>query len=210
MTLQIYASIRRRLRKKRMQLFSSLVSADNRILDIGGLRQTWVGESFRRVVILNLQPPRDGAVGVPFILADGKQSPFDNRAFDVVFSNSVIEHVGDWHQQKRLAAEIRRLSRYYFVQTPNRWFPIEPHCLAPLVQFVPSPIRSWIAAWLTPAGWLASSHGEFQQMMDSVRLLTESEMHELFPEAIIVREKFCGLTKSFIAVHACGSAKIEF
>lgn len=184
-----------------MQFFASLVSPDNRILDVGGLGRTWIGEGFPSLTILNIAVPHDGTEGIPFVRADGKQSPFGDKAFDVVYSNSVIEHVGDWPEQKKLAAEIRRSSRYYFVQTPNRWFPIEPHCLAPLIQFVPSPIRSWVGAWLTPAGWLASSHQEFQKMMDSVRLLTEDEMHELFPEATIVREKFLGLTKSFIAVH---------
>lgn len=207
---QSYAAVRNKLRKKRMNLFCSLVSADNRILDIGGMERTWVEEGFQRVVILNVALPHEGTRGLPFILADGKQAPFDNEAFDVVYSNSVIEHVGDWREQKRLAAEIRRLSAYYFVQTPNRWFPIEPHCLAPLIQFIPSLIRSWVAAWLTPAGWLASSHREFQKMMDSVRLLTQSEMQELFPEATIVREKFLGLTKSFIAVHASGVDNIKF
>lgn len=210
MISQIYTTIRRKLRKKRMQLFSSLVSSDNRILDIGGLGQTWVGEGFERVAILNVDLPHDRVMRFPFILADGKQSPFRSDAFDVVYSNSVIEHVGDWQEQKRLAAEIRRVSRYYFVQTPNRWFLIEPHCLAPFIQFIPGSIRSWVGAWLTPAGWLASSHREFHKMMDSVRLLTEGEMRELFPEATIVREKFLGFTKSLIAVHAFGADKIEF
>ncbi|MGH8012464.1 MAG: methyltransferase type 11, partial [Candidatus Binataceae bacterium] len=126
--------------------------------------------------------------------------PFRDRAFEVVFSNSLIEHIGTWEEQRQFAVEIRRLAECYFLQTPNRWFPIEPHCLAPLVQFVPKRVRPWVAAWLTPAGWLVPSRQQFQREMQRVRLLTAKEMRELFPEARIVREKFLGMTKSLIAI----------
>lgn len=197
-----------RFRKKRMQMFSSLVAADDDILDMGGMARSWIDTKFKKVILLNLDGPRDGTMGLPFVLADAKCPPFGDKAFKVVHSNSLIEHVGSWDDQSRLALEIRRLAPYYFVQTPNHWFPIEPHCLAPFIQFVPRRIRSWVAAWFSPSGWLASSHAEFAKMMDSVRLLTESEMRELFPEATIVPEKVFGLTKSFIAVHLPGLTKM--
>ena len=71
---------------------------------------------------------------------DGRALPFRDEAFDVVFSNSVIEHVGDAASQRRFAREVARVGRAYWVQTPNRWFPVEQHLLTPLVHWLP---KSW-------------------------------------------------------------------
>jgi hypothetical protein len=76
---------------------------------------------------------------------DGRQLPFRDAAFDVVFSNSVIEHVGDAASQERFAREVARVGRSYWVQTPNRWFPVEQHLLTPLVHWLP---RRWQRAIL--------------------------------------------------------------
>ncbi len=68
--------------------------------------------------------------------ADGTQLPFGDREFDIAFSNSVIEHVPP-ELQAAFAAEVSRVADRYFVQTPNRYFPIEPHYQLPLFQFLP-------------------------------------------------------------------------
>ena len=64
----------------------------------------------------------------------------DNE-FDIVFSNSVIEHVGDFWKQKLFSSEIQRVGKRYFVQTPSFWFPYEPHTLIPFYQFFPVNIK---------------------------------------------------------------------
>src|ERR1017187_2845994 len=97
------------------------------------LNKTWDMLAVRpRVTLLN--PPRTKAelAGASWWVAgDGRAVPFRDAAFDVVFSNSVIEHVGDAQSQRAFAREVARVGRAYWVQTPNRWFPVEQHLLTP-------------------------------------------------------------------------------
>ena len=149
------------------------VEATDGILDVGGYPSNWEGTGLGgRVTCLNLdfegdapEPGHDRAPlcvgeaggprpGVPLrVRGDGRALPFADGAFDVAFSNSVIEHVGAWEDQRRFAAEIRRVAPRLWVQTPNRWFPVEPHLVAPLVHFLPRRAQPVVARWATPWGW---------------------------------------------------------
>ena len=110
------------------------VSEETRILDVGGTPANWLLTDVRpRVTLLNMPrgQERDEA-SFTFVSGDGCQLPFRDQSFEIVFSNSVIEHVGTPDQQRRFAHEIQRVGRRYWVQTPNRRFPVEPHLLTPL------------------------------------------------------------------------------
>lgn len=122
-----------------------------------------------------------------FVCADARALPFEDGSFAIAYSNSVIEHLAP-ADRPRFADEVRRVAGRYFVQTPNRWFPVEPHVLLPFFQFLPEPQRRRL--------WgLGVSRDEFSD----IRLLDAAELRELFPDAVIVREHFGGLTKSLIA-----------
>ncbi len=71
---------------------------------------------------------------------DGTRCTFEDKAFDVVWSNVVVEHVGDFDRQELFLSEIRRVGRRAFVTTPNRCFPVETHTRIPLLDFLPKPI----------------------------------------------------------------------
>jgi predicted SAM-dependent methyltransferase len=122
-----------------------------------------------------------------------------DKSFDVVFSNSVIEHLYTKSNQEKMANEIRRVGKYYFVQTPNKYFIIEPHYLLPGFQFLHPRIKYFLLT-KTPL-----SRGKFwdkqfaQQYIDEIRLLDKSEMVALFPNGLIYKEMFGGLVKSFTA-----------
>lgn len=104
-----------------------------------------------------------------FFLADACQMPFASGSFDFVFSNAVIEHVGPLEKQQQMADEIRRVVRKgYFVATPNRWFPIDPHSYLPYFHLLPIRIRR------------AINHGYDYWM------LSAGKMKHLFPEASII------------------------
>ena len=62
---------------------------------------------------------------------------FKHNQFDIAYSTSVIEHLRDSENQRTFAAEVACVAKLYYVQTPNRWFPIEPHLVAPIIHFFP-------------------------------------------------------------------------
>ena len=158
------------------------------------------------ITLVNLEGDQSGAV------ADGRFTSIAGDAcdlgqlgdfsFDLIYSNSVIEHVGRWQDQCKMAQEIRRLAPRYFVQTPNFWFPVEPHFRMPLIHWLPEPWRVAIlmrhACGCYPR---AQSCSQALRIFNDARLLDARAMAELFPDSVIERERFLGLTKSLIAVR---------
>jgi hypothetical protein len=102
--------------------------------------------------------------------------------------------------QRRAAAEMQRVGRRWFVQTPNRHFPIEPHFLFPFFQYLPIEARAYLLS-KTRLGWMARvpDRHEARKVVEGVRLLDRDEMRELFPGSAILEERFAGLVKSFVA-----------
>jgi hypothetical protein len=192
-------------RRRRMQQFFSLLSPSQeiRVLDIGGAPQTWISETEENaqfsVTLINVHDygPMESDRFIS-MMGDATQLPFPDNAFDIAFSNSVIEHVGTWEKQQAFACEARRVARKLWIQTPARSFPIEAHLLAPYIQYLPKGIQHRIARW-TPRG-LLTPH-VVHQIVDEVRLLTYQEVKQLFPDCHIVKERLFGLTKSYIAVR---------
>ncbi len=124
---------------------------------------------------------------------------FKENQFDVVFSNSVIEHVGDYNDQLQMANEIRRVGKRYFVQTPNLYFPIEPHFVFPFFQFLPVEVKLWLITHFDLGFYQKITNKQTAlDAVTSIKLLNKKEFISLFPNAKIFEEKFFGLTKSFI------------
>jgi len=138
---------------------------------------------------------------------DGCVLPFRDKSFDIVFSNSVIEHVGDRERQSSFASEVRRVGRAYWVQTPNYWYPVEPHLLTPIIHWLPCSIQSTLVRRRgTVWEWLERPTPDrrdyyLQHFLNDIRLLRPAQLHLLFPDAQIVRERSLGLTKSIVAVR---------
>jgi hypothetical protein len=131
---------------------------------------------------------------------------FDDLAFDVCVSNSVIEHVGTLFDQQAMACEIRRVARSYFVQTPYRHFPIEPHFLVPGWQYLPVAVRCAIFRRFE-LGWMGRQPDPFlaRAEVEQIRLLDARDMRALFPDAVILLERVGFLTKSLVARRLPGS-----
>jgi hypothetical protein len=194
-----------RFRRKRMQAFFTRMSPppETLLLDIGGTAQTWsvespVHEPFSVTLLNNLPYPDSPDKRFLSVLGDAARLPFRDQFFDIAFSNSVIEHMVTWEQQQRFANEARRVAHRLWIQTPARSFPIEPHLLAPWIQYLPRRIQHRIVRW-TLRGLLTPQ--AVHQIVDEVRLLTYREFRELFPDCLILRERVLGLTKSYIAVR---------
>jgi len=124
------------------------------IIDIGGTEEYWQiipREYFDiykiEITIVNLPQESKSIINEHFICAAGDGcdlSEFTKNSFHIAHSNSVLEHVGDWDRMVKFANEIKRVGVNYFVQTPNYWFPIEPHCMTPFFQWLPKPCRLWL------------------------------------------------------------------
>jgi hypothetical protein len=198
------------MRRRRFELFLSLLrtlKGHVEILDIGGTQQFWdlmLGEDQPdiRVTLLNIEHQPVSHPSFVSAVGDARAMPeFGAKSFDVVFSNSVIEHVGDYANQRRMADEVRRVGKRYFVQTPNKRFPIEPHFLVPWFQYLPTGARAWLLSkfnvgWYRRIPHVAAARDE----VESIQLLTKAKFNALFPEARIHQEKVSVLTKSFVAV----------
>jgi SAM-dependent methyltransferase len=198
-----------RLRQQRFRVFEELIEElprPLRILDVGGLEGFWertglLDDPGVHVVLLNLTAPRPKRPNVVAVVGDARQPfCFKDQQFDIVFSNSVIEHLADWPHQQNMAREILRVGRRYFVQTPNRNFPIEPHFALPFFQFLPLTWRVWLIRHFN-ISWYKRMPDPSKAFafMRVFRLLTRGEMRQLFPNATLFEEKILGLTKSFVA-----------
>jgi hypothetical protein len=212
-------SIGSRLRARRFRHFQALVaSARNRkrpvnILDIGGTRDYWrivpeleLESAGLAITILNLPGDAAGTDDAIFRYAVGDGcdlTAFSDGEFDVVHSNSVIEHVGDWTRMMAFAKEVRRLAPSYYVQTPNFWFPIEPHYMRPFLHWIPEPTRARLLATTSIGQYpRARSMDEAMRLVQGNRLLSRATLASLFPDARIVTERLALLPKSLMAIRA--------
>ena len=184
------------------------IAAETRVLDVGGTPETWDMLPVRpRVTLLNTPRTKaELAAAGCWVAGDGRALPFRDAAFDVVFSNSVIEHVGDAESQRRFAGEIARVGRAYWVQTPNRWFPVEQHLLTPLVHWLPKRWQRFIVPRFTVWSVLVRPSPDrrafyLAHYLEDVRLLSAAGLAALFPDARLIRERLCGWTKSLVAVR---------
>ena len=205
---RVYGALMRGFRRRRMARFAVRFEPkpDTRILDVGGSAFNWrLSGIVSRVTLLNLAPPKD-ADSLPSHLmavrASGTDLPYADHAFDIVFSNSVIEHLGTFESQWQFAAQLRRVGRGLWVQTPARWFPLEPHLLTPFIHYLPKRLQARLLRYGSVWGWLARpSPEEVLRFVRETRLLTHREMARLFPDCEIRRERFLGLTKAYVAVR---------
>jgi hypothetical protein len=182
------------------------LTANTTILDVGGAPETWDLLDVRpKVTLLNMPRTRaELAAAKNWVAGDGRMLPFRDGSFDIVFSNSVIEHVGDAESQGRFAGEIMRVGRAFWVQTPNRHFPIEQHLLTPGIHWMPKQLQEVLVSHFTIWALLVRPTPDrrkfyLRHYLDDIRLLTEGELQALFPAAKIIRERFFGCTKSLIA-----------
>lgn len=195
-----------RYRPRRMQAFVDAFSVtdDTRIVDVGGTPLVWSMVGVRpQITIVNPQEPWPDLPGhIEWLQADGCDLPFPDGHFDIAFSNSVIEHLGTWERQQAFAHEVSRVAPNIYVQTPNFWFPVEPHVLAPIIHWLPKPIRTRLIRYFTLYGLLRKpTPKRVREIMDEYRLLSRRELCALFPDAWIETERIAGLSKSFVVLR---------
>lgn len=208
-------------RRKRFRIFENLIApiikekGHVRILDVGGTRGYWdvANDELRKqisVVLLNFEEAladrRDGdSIDVEYRQGDGCNMPeFADGSFDVVHSNSVIEHVGSLQNMGRLADETRRVGNAYYVQAPYLWFPYEPHYRKFLLHWVPKPTRAHLVHRYKFGLRLDrdTSYKIALKRVDGVELVDQYLMRQLFPDGTLQKERVAIFTKSLIMTRS--------
>jgi len=211
-------SVASRLRARRIAPLLEMIDVLSKehgivnIIDIGGTENYWnivprkyLIENNVSITIVNLPGtaiPKDYGP-FKFVEADGCDlACFDDKSFHIAHSNSVLEHVGDWRRMVQFAKELSRVSQKYYVQTPNYWFPIEPHCITPFFHWLPKSMRIWLVSHFQLGNWRrVASNDDAVKLVESVHLLNKKMFSELFKDAYVLTERFLGLPKSLIAIR---------
>jgi hypothetical protein len=184
--------------------------ADMHVLDLGGTVDSWLQCPIRpaHVTLVNDgSTPGDVGTASPDWIdqreGDACALPADLRArpWDLVYSNSVLEHVGGHARRQDFAAAVHDLGPAHWVQTPNRYFPIEPHWLFPGFQFLPVGARTTVAMHWPLYKWRKDDREEALREVLDIDLIGRTELEHLFPRSEIRAERWMGLTKSLIAVR---------
>ena len=193
-------------RKRRMQLFVKLVAPTSgmKILDLGGQPDIW--DSVKPVLnITCLNLPGVAKIShrthhnITYIEGDACSMPYINRGdFDIVFSNSVLEHVGGAEKQLEFVNEVQRLSDTYWIQTPCKYFPIEAHCGMPFWWFYPNWLKSYfIDRW-------SRKLPAWTEMVSSTTVISKEELESFLPKSKVITEWLI-FPKSLIAYSSRSS-----
>jgi SAM-dependent methyltransferase len=158
----------------------------------------FMGNDDIHITLLNLECPDVNSEGFSSTAGNACDlSEYQDKYFDIVFSNSVIEHLFTFANQARMANEVRRVGKNYVIQTPNRYFPIEPHWLLPMFQFLPFSLKLLLTNKFSLGHYPRERNLELaKRRVEEVRLLTKAEMIALFPDGQLYEEKVLGLNKS--------------
>jgi hypothetical protein len=204
-------SLGAKARMRRWELFQDLFPRiDNlHVLDLGGTVEAWQRAPVRprHVTVLNLSEPGESdddwitpVTGDACHAAEALASANSKARFDVVFSNSLIEHVGGHARRLELAEQVTQLAPRHWVQTPYRYFPLEPHWLFPGMQFMPAAARVKIAMHWPLVHTKPTSIDDARHEVLWTELVGIAEMRQYFPTSTILHERALGITKSIIAV----------
>jgi hypothetical protein len=187
-----------------LKAFPSL--SEMTVLDLGGDASTWLRGPVhpRHVDIVNIEKlDQPDADWIRVAQGDACALPAEvtARAYDLVFSNSVLEHVGGHERRLRFAESVHAMAPSHWVQTPYRYFPVEPHWVAPGMQYLPVRARAAFARrW--PLAHVRSAN--LRDALDGVlwtELVDRTQMRYYFPDSAIRSERVLGLTKSLIAIR---------
>lgn len=213
---RLFTAAQRRFRTARFRLIDRIVRAllEGReavtILDAGGRPGYWkmLAPDLRprtRITCLNtgaeLELHAEAVEDLQIELAQGDacaMPQYGDGAFDLVHSNSVIEHVGSYGDMQRFAAETGRVGRAYYHQTPDARFPIEPHYGVPLFHMLPDSLKARLFTRFDVGYARRCSFEEALSRIDRTRIVSRWVMERLFPDGTVRSERVLMLPKSTI------------
>ena len=202
-------------RRKRLAQFLQLYPdlKNYSVLDVGGRPFIWnllkehYNISPKQLVLLNtpdetMLPESDDYT---VKIADGRELPYEDKSFDLVFSNSVIEHVGTLEDMERFSRECERVGKHFYIQTPNHWFPLEPHLGVAFLHWLPRTLYRKLCVISIRYPFTINNPSErkhFYRSFDTTYLLTHKQLRLLFPHQRILAEKVLCMVKSVVVSNS--------
>jgi hypothetical protein len=220
---RIVNKLRNKIREKRNSLFNETFKIDNntKILDLGGgnggyITSLVINKYWKNITVADIDKEllnKARSRGLKTILLNQTcDLPFKDQSFDIIFCNSVLEHVTinkeeiwncfdsrrfyieSMRNQIKFSNEIRRVAKSYFLQTPNKYFPLESHTWLPFVQYYPRKFQIFIIKLLNKI-W-------FKKTKPDWNLLNFKDIKYLFPNDLIYKDKILGMIKSFVVIKS--------
>jgi hypothetical protein len=197
-------SLTQRFRQQRKEEFTRRFPnlADMRVLDLGGTAVSWQvsGLRARSLTVVNLDSPADSSESwMNIVRGDACAGGFGK--YDLVFSNSLMEHLGGHTRRQQFVDVVQESAPSWWIQTPYRYFPIEPHWIFPGFQFLPFRARVMICQhWSTIHVPTVKDRAKAAESVASIELISATEMRAYFPTSEIWFERLAGVPKSLVAV----------
>jgi len=202
-------------RKHKLESFYKLIKPDpkDKILDVGAETNP---DGNRGLQLIDSYPWKDNLTAlnistehiklikqhypqIEAIVADARALPWPDKYFDIIYSNAVIEHVGNFENQKKMAAEIMRVGKRWFVTTPNRWYPFEFHMRLPFVTWLPRHGYAW-AGSIIRYNHVRKKYVFTGKKYNGTRLMTARELKKCFPTSRIIKQRITFMAETLIAV----------
>lgn len=203
-----FSKLSNNFRNRRFSMFMGLIKelpTPVRIIDIGGTEEFWTSRGMADnsdfdIVAINLEATETAAQNIKVVAGDATSLEFGDNSFDVAFSNSVIEHLFTYENQRAMAREILRVAPRHWVQTPSYWCPMEPHFHFIGWHWLPrsariSLLRKRRFGWRGPE----PDKEKAAKLVDEVRIMTKLELQKCFPGSSIFTERYAMLPKSYVA-----------
>ncbi len=201
-----------KFRRKRFKIFQTYLAkvalTSPKILDVGGTEDYWnqinliFGTNFQPI-INNISKDELNQGNFSGIVDDCNcLSSIKDNTFNIAYSNSVIEHLSTFEEQQEMADNLKRVAKYYFVQTPAFIFPLEPYFLFPFFHWLPRRIRIWLILHFN-LGWFKKCNNKMdaELLVNSIRIIKKHELKILFKNATLIKEKFLMMSKSYIITN---------
>lgn len=212
--MNLFARLSYISRKRKLELFYKVMkpTSQTKVLDVGaginpdGDRGLQLIDSYpwkNEISAINISPEPISQMKqyypeVEAVVGDALDLPWPDKYFDAVYSNAVIEHVGDFESQKKMAAEVMRVGKRWFVTTPNRWYPFEFHSRLPFVTWLPGHSYLWVSRIVT------YSHVQqkyvFGAKHSGTRLMIANELKRCFPSSKIIKQRITFMAETLIAI----------
>ncbi|MBT8379452.1 MAG: class I SAM-dependent methyltransferase [Ignavibacteria bacterium] len=199
-------------RKRRFLLFLDFLKNINvenpKIIDIGGTCNYWDlmnkhHQKEIKPVVVNISEEQLKNENCFGIRGDGKSLSFiKDKSCDVVYSNSMIEHLSSLDAQIEMVKNIQRVATFCFVQTPAFISPLEPHFLFPFFHWLPRKVRIKLVSNFS-LGWFEKCQNqlEAEKLIDSIRIMKKKELKLIFENAKIITERYFFIPKSYLITN---------